>query len=348
MDILDLDVEADATAVYADAAAISWDVQNQKPRAARVRKPGALGPGNLKPVSVARDTGATMLQVRTSATLPEQEINDLVSGLLARSHLSLVRGRVSVWGDPTLMPLMGVELQGLGQTFSGRALVTGVRHYIDENGYTADIQVGLTPERFAARPDIPDLPAAGALPSVRGLQIGKVTSITDESLKEYQVLVNLPAAFETRQTVTARVLLPQAGNEHGFFFLPEVDDEVLVGFVDDDPRQAVILGGLYSSKAPPAGSLGEIDKHNRIKGITTPDGAVVRFVSESDRPAIHIETKAGNSVIINDNEQSIVLKDQHGNTVTMDKNGVIIKSAKDVILEASGNLTLKGSKVDVK
>ena len=44
----------------------------------------------------------------------------------------------------------------------------------------------------------------------------------------------------------------------------------------------------------------------------------------------------------------IQVTDQHGNSITMDKNGIEIKSEKDVKIDASGNVEIKGQKVDVK
>ena len=49
-----------------------------------------------------------------------------------------------------------------------------------------------------------------------------------------------------------------------------------------------------------------------------------------------------------DDSEMVEISDQHGNSITMDKNGIALKSAKDLVIEASGNVEIKGSKVDVK
>ena len=61
-----------------------------------------------------------------------------------------------------------------------------------------------------------------------------------------------------------------------------------------------------------------------------------------------IRTPAKNTIVLDDDAQSIKMTDQHGNSITMSKDGIEIKSAKNLKIEASGNVEIKGQKVDVK
>ena len=129
---------------------------------------------------------------------------------------------------------------------------------------------------------------------------------------------------------------------------------MVIGFVNADPRQAVILGALYGSQnAPPNGV--KVSEANTDKAIVTKSGAMIRFVDD-EKVKIFIETPGANKITLDDEAQQIVLADGHGNKVTLNKEGIQIKSAKDLKIEASGNITLKasknveiqGQKVDVK
>ena len=104
--------------------------------------------------------------------------------------------------------------------------------------------------------------AAALLPGVNGLQVGVVVSNEDPE-GEDRVRVVLPLVDKRAEGAWARVAALDAGHNRGFFFRPELGDEVVVGFFNDDPRQAVILGMLPSS-AKPAPLQGSDDNHEKL------------------------------------------------------------------------------------
>ena len=61
-----------------------------------------------------------------------------------------------------------------------------------------------------------------------------------------------------------------------------------------------------------------------------------------------IQTANKNKLLLDDDAEEVSLADQHGNKITMNKDGIVLKSAKDFKIDASGNVEIKGSKVDVK
>ena len=123
-------------------------------------------------------------------------------------------------------------------------------------------------------------------------------------------------------------------------------DEVVVGFLNDDPRQPVILGAMFSSKNAPPKDFSNLSEKNLEKGIVTRKGTKVGFIDD-DKASLFIET-AASRIRLDDKAQTIQISDQYGNTVTMDKDGIQLKSAKDLKIEASGNVEIKGMNVDVK
>ena len=149
-------------------------------------------------------------------------------------------------------------------------------------------------------------------------------------------------------SVWARLCAPDAGNQRGYFFRPEVGDEVVVGFLNNDPRHPVVLGSLYGSKnAPPDDLNKDLDK-NKLKGIVTKKGTTISFLDD-DKSSVFIQTPGKNKILLDDDAKAIKLTDQNGNTLTMDENGIEMKSAKNFTIDASdGNVEIKGSQVDVK
>lgn len=148
--------------------------------------------------------------------------------------------------------------------------------------------------------------------------------------------------------VWARLCASDAGKQRGYFFRPEVSDEVLVGFLNNDPRHPIVLGSLFgSNNAPPDDFNKDLDK-NKFKGIVTKSGTTISFLDD-EKSAVFIQTPGKNKILLDDDAKSIKLTDQNGNIVTMDENGVEMKSSKNFKINASsGNVEITGSQVDIK
>jgi Rhs element Vgr protein len=346
-EIFDFEIEADAGSQYADVQSIAWDSKNQKPTSAAKAKSFALAQGNLKGDDIAGKLGAKTSILTSPVSLETKELQAWADATLARSRMAMIRGRIAVAGLGDIKLMRVIALDGVGKRFNGNTLVTGIRHRVDQDGWQTDVQFGLSAERFAERPDIVDAPAAGLLPAVNGLQIGVVGKFKEDPAKEFRVRVLLPGIDAEKGDVWARLASPDAGKDRGFFFRPEPGDEVIVGFLNDDPRQAVILGAVYGSKNKPPKHGSQLEKENIKKAIVTKKGTMIGFVDDS-KSSVFIQTPESNKILLDDDAQTIRISDQHGNTITMSKDGIVIKSAKDVKIDASGNVEIKGKKVDVK
>ena len=134
-----------------------------------------------------------------------------------------------------------------------------------------------------------------------------------------------------------------AGNKRGSFFMPEIDDEVIVGFVDGDPHNAVVLGMLHSSQAPmPL----EITDENHQKGFFSREN--IQLLFDDEKKSLLMETPGGNKLLISDDEKGVSLEDQNGNTIVMNDQGITIESKKNLTLKASHDISIEGMNVNVK
>jgi Rhs element Vgr protein len=344
-DIYDLEIEVDASQQPPGVESLAWDSKTQQQTPASKARAFDLSQGNRSGDTVARAIGAETYTLQAPVALAPQELQAWADGHLARSRMAMLRGRLSIPGLAAIKPLDVIELAGVGTRFNGTTLVTGMRHRVNTQGWLTDIQFGLAPERFATRDGIVDVPAAGLLPAVHGLQPGIVDAFTEDPDKQLRVRVIL--AGLAREAVWARLASPDAGQGRGYVFRPEPGDEVVVGFFHDDPRQAVILGALYSSKNTLPTAVGSITQDNSIKAIVTRKGTVIKFL-EHDKPAVHIETPAKNTIVLDDEAQTMRLADQHGNTILLGQDGITIESARNVTIKARGNVDIMGQRVDVK
>jgi uncharacterized protein involved in type VI secretion and phage assembly len=137
--------------------------------------------------------------------------------------------------------------------------------------------------------------------------------------------------------IWARVATPDAGKNRGVYFRPQKDDEVVLGFLNDDPRDAIILGCLFSKKNHP--SPLPADGKKLQYGIVTDK---TKVVFDDDQKTITLQIKDNakeKSITINNDSGAIELKDENQNSITMDSSGITIQSGK--------NIVIKGTKVSI-
>jgi Rhs element Vgr protein len=342
--ILELEAAMDATHQYAGVTAAAWNYANQELSEQDAVEPVIQEEGNISSSELSDVLGLDTYKLIHSGKVNDQELRSWASIQLLKSKLSKIKGRVKFLGFADVKPGTLVELQGVGDRFNGVAFVSAVRHSISDGNWYSDINVGLSPKWFAQEDDVSALPAAGLIPAISGLQIGIVTQLEDDPDGEHRILVRVPVIDAAADGIWARVACVDAGNERCSYFRPEVNDEVIVGFINDDPRDAVVLGMFNSSAKPVPTDVFPEKDDNHIKGFVT--RSKIKFTFDDDKKIVTLQTPAENKIVVNDDEGSILLSDQNGNKITMNSNGIAIESAKDIILKAANNIKAEGIKIE--
>ncbi|MEL7531489.1 MAG: type VI secretion system tip protein VgrG [Bacteroidota bacterium] len=337
--LLEFDAELDARNQWAKVKARSWDYKSHKLFEAEASSVSFGEAGNLSGKKLADTVGPKEYELAHGGHARKEELKAWADGCLLRSRLSKIRGSARILvGSTKVVPMDMVEFQGVGKRFNGKVFVTGVRHEVANGSWDTIIQFGLSPEWFAFKhDDIMDRPASGLLPAMRGLQVGKVVKIEQDPDGEDRIQVRLPILDASAAGVWARVSALDAGKKRGTFFRPEIDDEVIVGFINDDPRDPIVLGMLHSSKLP--APLQGIKNTNHEKGIFTRSEMKVLFNDETK--TITIETPAGNSIVMDEKGKTIIIKDQNKNEMVMEGAGITLKSPKEITVDAGSKMTLK-------
>lgn len=343
--MIEFDAEIDARSQFTGATAQAWDSAEQD--LVSVTNNGSVGshPGNFNPDELAAAAGLDLMNLQHSGQITEQELTAWSNALAMRSRLAMSVGRITIRGEASIKPGMTVELQGLGDRFNGNVWISGVRHEISGGVWTTHLAFGLKLESFAQRfrENLQDVPASGLLPSVYGLQPGVVSQLEGDPKGEYRIKVKLPAIGQNDEGVWARLALPSAGENNGLVFRPEIGDEVVVGFMHDDPRNPVIIGMVHSSarQAPI-----EASDQNHIKVLATRSGMKIQF--DDDKSVLTISTPDGNSVKIDDDNGEVVLEDSNNNSIAMNSDGITINSGKDIIMKATGDISIEGINIEQK
>jgi uncharacterized protein involved in type VI secretion and phage assembly len=192
-----------------------------------------------------------------------------------------------------------------------------------------------------------------------GVAVGLVTNNQDpEGLG--RVKVKYPWLGDDDESYWARLVVPMAGNDRGTWFLPEVDDEVLIAFDQGSLDYPYVLGALWNGKDKPPES--NSDGKNNHRTIKSRSGHIIRMDDTDGSEKLEIIDKSGNNKIVIDSSQNSITIESGGDIkltakgkVTLSGNGVEIQSQADGSFKASstldvnanGQLNLKGSMVNI-
>ncbi|CCD92144.1 conserved hypothetical protein [Bradyrhizobium sp. ORS 375] len=342
--ITDLHFELDVASQAPSVDGMAWDPKQLAPAEPATAEPLSLPQGEIGTASVGDDLGMAPLHLAHMVPLQPDEVKAWSNARAARARLALIRGRMSVAGLPEAKPMDIAALDGFGDLLNGKVLVTGVRHRLDAHGFSTDLQFGLSAEPAGRLPDLANMDAGGLLPPIAGLHLGTIPDSSEEDPDgDSRIQVNVASVLtEPPKPLWARIAAPDAGDKRGFCVRPEPGDEVLVGFLGGDPRHPIVLGRLWGAK----NKLPEGFTDAKQKGlIGKKDTRIV--LSEADKPSITISTPGGRTIIVDDDGGSITLSDKNNNKLTLDASGITIESGKDLVIQAKGAVTIKGSTIDL-
>ncbi len=334
--VYDLDAEIDARLQPKVVKATAWDSSDAALiSGVEATEPAVLESGNLSPETLADIIGEDEFQLRHSGALPQEELQQWADSKMLRNRLAKIRGKVTTDGTAAVKPGQIIELRGAGERFEGKLFVTGVRQHMSEGLWRTTFQFGLNPEWFAELYDTFQPLAGALLPPIQGLHVGIVTDLEDPE-GQGRIMVRVPTIMEDDDGIWSRVSTLDAGNNRGTFILPEIGDEVIVGFINNDPRFAVVLGMMNSAHSPAPLSA---SNDNNEKGYVS--RSEMKMIFNDDKKTIQIETPAGNKLLLSEEDTAIKIEDQNGNKVTMDTQGISLESVLHVALKApSGNVTI--------
>lgn len=340
-DLIDFDGHISLTEQFSEIEAVSWNPSQQTLVTSKAAAPTLNAQGNLKESDLQ---GGDKLLYQTDAPTDNQALKAWVDSMALKTGLARFQGSFLFYGDASVIPGCIIQIAGLGNRFNGNVYVGSVEHTIENNVWTTRAGMGISPSNITEETNVTAPPAAGWLPGIEGLHVGKVKKLNDDPEGEHQVQVEIPLLNGSKNTLWARLVHLYAGKERGLFFIPEVGDEVVIGFFNNDPCRPVILGSLYSSKqAPPYNLTAE----NYTKAIITKTKMKIEL--NEDKKIITIVTPGKNEIEINDDKKSIKIADQNQNVITLDSKGITLDSAKDITLKAKSNIVLDATaKTSVK
>lgn len=152
-----------------------------------------------------------------------------------------------------------------------------------------------------------------------------------------RVLVTLPWAPDTgngRYEAWARLATMMGGANRGSWFIPDVNDEVLIAFEGGDPRRPYVVGSLWNGSDKPPESMDGAGKNN-LKVLRSRNGVKVTLDDSDGQEKLVLETPGGQKITMKDGPGSVEIIDSNGNSVKLETSGITINASAKVTINAS-------------
>ncbi len=338
--LIEANIKADATTQYNKAIAVSWDSATQKLLTATSNSSSDGLAGNWSRSELnTQVNGNEGYKLQTPTNVTSSFLDKWSTAKMTKASLGFLQGTIKFQGYGDLKVGDMIDLKGMGKRFTGKGFVSGIEHEIGEGAWTTIAHLGMNDAWYhETMQNVSPSDASGIISPIKGVTIGVVTKIDSDPDSNFRIQIKIPTLEQDNNPVWARISTSYASAGSGIFFMPEVNDEVIVGFFNEDPQSPVILGSLYNKKSNKAPI--DIKNTNEIKTIVTKEKLTLEF-NEKDK-IITLKTPGGNKLVLDDKAGGITIEDKNGNKIVLGSSGINIESA------AGKDITLKGNNIKME
>ncbi|WP_017325516.1 VgrG-related protein [Synechococcus sp. PCC 7336] len=326
-----------------------WDFERKEAivstkNSASVKTSNEFGQGSAVSSAFNGKPSQPSMVVVDRPVFSSKEADTIAQALLDELAGEFIQADAIAEGNPEIRPGQVVKIAKIGK-YSGSYYVTETLHLYRDRIYSTEFSVrGLRNRDLVSALSPPQRLQPG-----QTLLIGKVTNNVDPK-KWGRVRVKYPTLTEEHESHWARVVAIGAGANRGFDCLPEVDDEVLLGFEHGDIHRPFVLGGVWNGKDAPSESVDNSVANNkvRLRTFKTRVGHVLQFVDDDkdSKKGVYLDTADGHFLHLNDSDKIIELKTKGGHTVKMDD------QSKSIDIQSTGGNLVKlddaGKKIQIK
>jgi phage protein D/phage baseplate assembly protein gpV len=245
-------------------------------------------------------------------------------------------------GDPRLKAGVAVNVSRVAAPFAGRYTITQTRHTYDpRDGYRTTFIVSGRQDRSllglvtAAAAAGPGNGSAGIVATAAAAGGAMVAIVTDNADPEQlgRVKLRFPTLAEDYESHWARVAAPGNGASRGTVWIPEVDDEVLVVFLNGDRRQPFVVGGLWNGVDTPPSI--EVD-NGRLQGrhLVSRDGNRLFMWDKPSNSSLGLATSGSEAILLLDRLEKELSGTSDGK--------IVLTATTDIEIKATGKVTISG------
>ena len=325
----------------------AWDPKSKKVVTGTSSNGTTSSQAGVQRAKVSNDLGGGTTAIADRVAANNGEANALAKSTLDRMSDAFYEADGVAFGNPKITAGCKVKIAGVGQQFSGNYTVTSSTHtYRGATGYQTTFQISGRSSRTLLElmrpPQERDWSAS--------LVVGVVTNNNDPD-QMGRVRVKYPSLSDTEESAWARIATPSAGNARGLLMLPQVDEEVIVGFEHGDTRRPIVVGSLFNGRDKPGADL----MQNRDGSFALLSNEKIHQHSKKD-----FEIKSDQNMVVTiQKDETHKISGNYKNEATGNGNlkaqqyvveagsSMTVKGV-SVTVEASASLTLKGATVDIQ
>ena len=349
----------------------AWDSKNKQVVVGQANNPSSSPKIGEKPGGQAAQKAFHVQSeevVNNRIVVDQQDAQDLAQSIIDELSHSFIQVEGTCLGNPDIFAGTIIELKGLGKRFSDKYLISRAMHRYNKTAYTTSFEVSGHSSNTLGRL------LGGDTHQAHGVVVGIVTNNNDPD-KLGRVKIKYPAISDDCESDWAKLVSPMAGADRGIAFFPEVNDEVLVAFENDDIHRPYVLGSLWNNQDKPpqavygggnpsllvihsvSGHTIVLDDTGGSEKISIIDkGQKNSIIIDSNTNSIEVQANSGPKVTINKPTGTVAVDDAAGNSVKMSSSGVEITAAAKLSLkapqiniEAQAQLSMKASaKMDIE
>jgi Rhs element Vgr protein len=335
VDLFEFQAEMDARWQLNSVTASSWDLATLQVIQQTAAPASLTGQGDIDAKTLAAILGVSDFGLQTAAPLESAALAVWTKAQQTKSALARIKGRMQFQGHAAVKPGVLLEVKQVSTHFNGNIIAANVIHRISEGNWITEVEFGMPTYWFTEDYQIQAPEAAGWTAGIGGLHVGIVLKLDADPEGQYKIQVSMPLMNASPVGVWARFASFYGSSGFGAFIIPEIGDEVVLGFFNNDPSCPVILGSLYSSKHVPPYKL---TAENNYKALVTRSKLKMEF--DDDKKVITFITPTNNKVVISDDTKSILLLDENNNKVELSPSGILLDSPKDITIKAAGKVAI--------
>jgi phage protein D/phage baseplate assembly protein gpV len=325
----------------------AWDPKNKQAVTGSASNPQTSSQAGVPRASVSKDLGGGTTAIADRVAANNGEANALAKATLGRMADAYFEADGVAVGNPAIKAGVKVNVKGVGQKFSGSYTVTSsTHHYRGAIGYQTLFQISGRSSRtlleLMRQPQERDWASS--------LVVGLVTNNNDPE-QTGRVRVKYPSLSDSEESAWARVATPSAGNARGLLMLPQVNEEVIIGFEHGDTRRPIIVGSVFNGRDKPGPDL----LQNRDGSFAVLSNEKIHMHSKKD---FEIKSDQNMTVEIKQNETHKIsgnYKNEATGNGNLKAQQYVVEAGSSmtvkgvsVTVEASASLTLKGATVDIQ
>ncbi len=320
-----------------------WDPKGKEPITSETGPDSGLNQGGMQ--QTGGDVAKAVFEAAEAVVVNQpvftvDEARALAKGLSQDINREFIQAEGECTGDPRVKAGWHITLKGIGQRFSGKYFITSATHVYSPSGYETTFTInGRHPQTLSHLFDQGDGPGP-VTGQMQGVVTALVTNINDpENLGRVKVKYAWLGEVESDWV---RLATPMAGGGRGFFYLPEVNDEVLVTFEHGDPHRPYVVGVLWNSKDKPPETTANAVKGGKVtrRVLKSRSGHLILLDDTDGQEQIIIRDKTGSNEMVIDSRQNNMTIKVNGDFTIEAKGKIKLNSLQDTTVEAKGKIKL--------